>query len=182
MPKVLRRSHLQLKRRGCGRCFCFRSTNTAAQVRALDRGASSPKYRIACRPRCGTCWIRMLTNSSVVYRFRINCLSLVSFCKVLDLMIPRPCETVLGDLWSSYVPTVMLQPVCLRPRPTDEDIPRAIVLGREHGQKIVVNGALLVSVTNTSGYKGVSWSKHRQKMANTDRSRWKGHTPRILHR
>jgi hypothetical protein len=43
VPKVLRRSHLQLNRGGCGRCFCFRSRNTAAQVRALARGGGTWK-------------------------------------------------------------------------------------------------------------------------------------------
>jgi hypothetical protein len=66
VPKVLRRSHLQLNRGGCGRCFCFRSRNTAAQVRALARGASNPKYRMLCRPRSGTCWFRMWISSSPV--------------------------------------------------------------------------------------------------------------------
>jgi hypothetical protein len=64
VPKVLRRSHLQLNRGGCGRCFCFRSRKTAAQVRALARGASNSKYRMLCRPRSGTCCFRMWKSFS----------------------------------------------------------------------------------------------------------------------
>jgi hypothetical protein len=95
-PKVLRRSHLQLDRRGCGRCCWFNSTKIAAHNRALQRGESSPKYRIACRPRSGTCCIRMLTNSSFVYRFRTNCLFFVSFAKYST----SPFSALLRRCWA----------------------------------------------------------------------------------
>jgi len=72
MPKVFRRSHLQLNRRGCGRRFCLNKTNNAAHVHAFERGASNPKYRIACRPRSDTCSFKMATNLSFEYRTFAN--------------------------------------------------------------------------------------------------------------
>ena len=42
-PKSLRRENARLSRRGRGRFCCPNSANTAAEVRAFARGASSPK-------------------------------------------------------------------------------------------------------------------------------------------
>ena len=64
VPKVLRRSHLQLNRGGCEPFFCLRSTNKTAQVRAFERGPSNPKYLMLCRPRSGTCCFRMWISFS----------------------------------------------------------------------------------------------------------------------
>jgi len=58
-PKHLRRKLAQSNRPGFERFFYPSSIKTAANVRVMERGASSPKYRMPCRRASGTCCIRI---------------------------------------------------------------------------------------------------------------------------
>jgi hypothetical protein len=90
-PKDLAIKVLQSVRGGLGRRFCPKSAKTVSKDRS-DRGASSPKYRIPCRPSSCTCCIRMWRNFSREKRRHRQASFLVSFAKystVLSLRILR---------------------------------------------------------------------------------------------
>ena len=98
-PKHLRRKLAQSNRPGFERFFYPSSIKTAANVRVMERGASSPKYRMPCRRASGTCCIRIRRNFSVENRSVWNLSFLVSFAKystVLSLTMLRRCRAIGG--------------------------------------------------------------------------------------
>jgi hypothetical protein len=80
-PKHLRCKLAQSNRPGFGRLFCPSSIRTAANVRCMERGASSPKYRIPCLRASGKCCIRICRNFSAENRSVWSLSFLVSFAR-----------------------------------------------------------------------------------------------------
>jgi hypothetical protein len=57
-------------------------------------------------------------------------------CQVLDAINSDPRKTMLGNWWSSYVSSVVIQPIRLCTHPTDKDIPIASMLGLQQSLEL----------------------------------------------
>ena len=89
LPKDLSSRLAQFNCAGFGRFLCPKSAKTADEVRVMERGAKSPKYRILCRRACGTCCFRICTNFSAENRSGTYSVFRVSFAKYSTVLLER---------------------------------------------------------------------------------------------